>query len=694
MEEKTVTVCGEMVRSLDANGKEMVIRREVSVTESRESMDLSSLKVEIHNSEDSEKPSMTSVESIELPSKDSLDSPSGSTSRAGSSVSATASPMHRNTTSQHGGLFVSAPGKIILFGEHAVVYGRTAIAGSIDLRTYVSLYTSADGRIYLSLPDLGVEKTWMLKDLLKAADRLAAEYPIEEDQPPSLEILVPIARKLSGSCEDQCGVQHLAILAFWYLLLGVAHRKSGLARLARGLPPPPLPEGLHRTNLSVMTSSRVNDSDKSEAEIALSLPVPPLTPLPSPGAQSTAPPAFPTSTPTPSSTPTPVAGGNLLPGGIRADSPAVTQDLLAVKATVRFKLPSCVGLGSSGAYCVCIATSLLQTAGLIPPPSIVADETGNLTWEEEHLDMIRKWATAAESLIHGRASGLDAAVCTFGSHYRDYGYQSFTHLGHVGCYGGVASFKPGHRIEHLKNLPDLRVILVNSKVERNTARMVQTVKERLKKFPEVTDAMFGSIDAISLEAAKILHRPLLEENGGGDVQENGLGPFGGSSMVEQDHHSLQPTRTGSVRSSSLSSYVGGGKRNSSASVISATSEKGGEQSDTFSKLNDLCRINNQLLIALGVGHPKVDLICTTLARYGIHPKMTGAGGGGSVFAFLKPNTPQTLLDMIDGELRSHGFEVWQPPLGGPGVVEHQTRPELFQTPVSSTQCSTPASKHK
>ncbi|ULT99247.1 hypothetical protein L3Y34_000527 [Caenorhabditis briggsae] len=513
----------------------------------------------------------------------------------------------------------------------------------------------------------------MLKDLLKAADRLAAEYPIEEDQPPSLEILVPIARKLSGSCEDQCGVQHLAILAFWYLLLGVAHRKSGLARLARGLPPPPLPEGLHRTNLSVMTSSRVNDSDKSEAEIALSLPVPPLTPLPSPGAQSTAPPAFPTSTPTPSSTPTPVAGGNLLPGGIRADSPAVTQDLLAVKATVRFKLPSCVGLGSSGAYCVCIATSLLQTAGLIPPPSIVADETGNLTWEEEHLDMIRKWATAAESLIHGRASGLDAAVCTF---------------------GGVASFKPGHRIEHLKNLPDLRVILVNSKVERNTARMVQTVKERLKKFPEVTDAMFGSIDAISLEAAKILHRPLLEENGGGDVQENGLGPFGGSSMVEQDHHSLQPTRTGSVRSSSLSSYVGGGKRNSSASVISATSEKGGEQSDTFSKLNDLCRINNQLLIALGVGHPKVDLICTTLARYGIHPKMTGAGGGGSVFAFLKPNTPQTLLDMIDGELRSHGFEVWQPPLGGPGVVEHQTRPELFQTPVSSTQCSTPASKHK
>lgn len=53
---------------------------------------------------------------------------------------------------------------------------------------------------------------------------------------------------------------------------------------------------------------------------------------------------------------------------------------------------------------------------------------------------------------------------------------------------------------------------------------------------------------------------------------------------------------------------------------------------------ELCRINNQLLIALGVGHPTVDRICTLLSRYGIHPKMTGAGGGGSLYAFLKPGT--------------------------------------------------------
>ncbi|CAG9531945.1 unnamed protein product [Cercopithifilaria johnstoni] len=486
----------------------------------------------------------------------------------------------RSLSNSSGGLYISAPGKIILFGEHAVVYGRTAVAGSIDLRTYVSLFTSADGRIYLSLPALGVERTWLLKDLLRAGERLS-EYTVDDGLPPSLELLVPIARKLSGSYEDQCGVQHLAILAFWYLLLGVVQRK---------------------------------------------------------------------------------------------------KNILAVKVTIRFKLPSCVGLGSSGAYCVCVAAALLQTAGLIPAPSIPVNDEGSLTWEDHHLDMIRKWSAAAESLIHGRASGLDAAVCT---------------------YGGVACFKPGTCIQHLRNLPDLRVILVNSKVERNTSRMVQTVKERLKKFPDVVESIFNAIDAISRDAARILHRP-PEENGGNDEVSNSgnSNNSAGSACVDGDHQFLQSSGHSQQQPSSgvhlpgENSYAAGGKRNSNASAASgisgANSEKHerGQLVDSFSKLNDLCRINNQLLIALGVGHPKIDQICTLLARYGIHPKMTGAGGGGSVFAFLKPDTSATVLSMIKDELTKLDYELWQPPLGGPGVVCHNSKPDLFV--VSNTMIVTPS----
>ena len=47
----------------------------------------------------------------------------------------------------------SAPGKIILFGEHAVVSGATALGGAIDLRASVSVQDRPGG-IVITTEDL------------------------------------------------------------------------------------------------------------------------------------------------------------------------------------------------------------------------------------------------------------------------------------------------------------------------------------------------------------------------------------------------------------------------------------------------------------------------------------------------------------------------------------------------------------
>jgi len=62
----------------------------------------------------------------------------------------------------------SAPGKLMLFGEHAVIYQKPCIVISADHRISVSLIKRNDNNIVLSAPELNIENQIISADLKKS----------------------------------------------------------------------------------------------------------------------------------------------------------------------------------------------------------------------------------------------------------------------------------------------------------------------------------------------------------------------------------------------------------------------------------------------------------------------------------------------------------------------------------------------
>lgn len=131
----------------------------------------------------------------------------------------------------------SAPGKVILFGEHAVVHGVTAIAGALDLRCYCHVEPRLDDKVSLVLPDVGLERTWNLADLpfekvrdsLAQADVDADTLPNAQESPnPSLLALISSSTQLAAEGEDMSAKIALSPQAFLYLYLRLA--KAGKPR--------------------------------------------------------------------------------------------------------------------------------------------------------------------------------------------------------------------------------------------------------------------------------------------------------------------------------------------------------------------------------------------------------------------------------------------------------------------------------
>ncbi|EEC07185.1 mevalonate kinase, putative [Ixodes scapularis] len=266
---------------------------------------------------------------------------------------------------------VSAPGKTILHGEHAVVYGKAAVAASIDLRTYVTA-SPEESCVVLELLDLKYVESWSTEQFTQ----LSVSEEDCRDNVVRSEALVP---KLADLFKLKTGSKvptDQAKLAFLFLYVGTS--------LAHGR-------------------------------------------------------------------------GRFLP----------------IRLSVTSELPVGAGLGSSASYATAVAAALLAQRGAVHRPLSNSDR-----------DRVCSWAFQAECILHGRPSGIDNAVCTYG-----------------GC-------TPSRlRLTNCFSIPSYKVVLINTEVARNTKTLVASVRTRHDQYPDVVKPVLESIEAISETCWKLLKHP-------------------------------------------------------------------------------------------------------------------------------------------------------------------------------------------
>eukprot|EP00252_Welwitschia_mirabilis_P001057 TRINITY_DN11025_c0_g1_i1.p1 TRINITY_DN11025_c0_g1~~TRINITY_DN11025_c0_g1_i1.p1 ORF type:complete len:396 (+),score=69.42 TRINITY_DN11025_c0_g1_i1:263-1450(+) len=157
-----------------------------------------------------------------------------------------------------------------------------------------------------------------------------------------------------------------------------------------------------------------------------------------------------------------------------------------VTAIVSSELPFGSGLGSSAAFCVAASTAALAFSGALKTTS---SQNKWITPNDDSKDFVNKWAFEGEKIIHGRPSGIDNTVSTFGQ---------------------VVKFKAG-KLTNIEKILPIKMLITNTKVGRNTKALLAGVSERALRHPKSMSAVFTAVDNITEEIAEIIQSSATDD---------------------------------------------------------------------------------------------------------------------------------------------------------------------------------------
>lgn len=147
------------------------------------------------------------------------------------------STTRKSSTPMAPPFMVSAPGKLIVFGEHAVVHGKAAMAAAISLRSYLHVTTLSKSHrtVTLNFRDTGLDHTWNVDDLPWDVFRQPSKKKFYYDlvtslDPELLAAIAPHVEPVSQNAPESVRKVHMkAATAFLYLFLSLASPQTPAA---------------------------------------------------------------------------------------------------------------------------------------------------------------------------------------------------------------------------------------------------------------------------------------------------------------------------------------------------------------------------------------------------------------------------------------------------------------------------------
>lgn len=154
--------------------------------------------------------------------------------------------------------------------------------------------------------------------------------------------------------------------------------------------------------------------------------------------------------------------------------------LAGIELNLSTQIPLSSGLGSSASFAVCLSAFFL----------LASKNIHNL--DDSNLDRINRYSFYIEKLFHGKPSGIDNSLSTFGNY---------------------VLFEKGCIVDKFQSNLNLPILLVNSCVPKQTLEQVLKVRRLHEKHTQLFDHLMESVDLIVQKYVQLLKLDLLDNTG-------------------------------------------------------------------------------------------------------------------------------------------------------------------------------------